>query len=46
MPAGSRAEQPADALAHLARRLVRERDGEDRRRVDAVLVDQVRDARR
>ncbi len=40
------AEEASDALAHLARRLVGERDREDVLRVDAVMLDEVRDARR
>ena len=42
----SLAEQALDALAHLARRLVGEGDGEDAPRRDAALADQVRDAMR
>ena len=37
------ADQPLDPLGHLARRLVRERDREDRAGRHAVLADQVRD---
>jgi hypothetical protein len=40
------AEQPGDALAHLAGGLVGERDREDLRRVDLVVFDQAGDARR
>ena len=43
---GLGAEQAADALAHLAGGLVRERHREDLPRVDAFDVDQSRDARR
>ena len=42
---GLLAEQARDALAHLAGGLVGERDGENPRRVDAVMLDQARDAR-
>jgi hypothetical protein len=41
-----RAEQPADALSHLAGGLVGERDRENVFRIDAVVLDQMRDARR
>jgi hypothetical protein len=40
------AQDSADALAHLAGRLVGERDGQNLPRVDAFDVDQPRDARR
>ena len=46
MPAGVAAEEARDALAHLAGGLVGERDREDPARVDAVLLDEARDARR
>jgi hypothetical protein len=45
-PGGFAAQQPADALAHLARGLVGERDRENLPRVDAFDVDQASDARR
>ena len=45
-PRRSAAEEAGDAFLHLARRLVGERDGEDATRVDPVLIDQARDARR
>jgi hypothetical protein len=38
------AQEPRDALAHLAGGLVRERHDEDLRRVDAVVLDEARDA--
>ena len=43
-PAPAAAEHLVEPLAHLARGLVRERDREDLLRLDAVRVDQVRDA--
>ena len=43
-PAPATAEHVVEPLAHLARGLVRERDREDLLRLDAVRVDQVRDA--
>ena len=46
MPARLGAKQAADALAHLAGGLVRERHGENLARIDALDVDQARDARR
>src|SRR5437867_1475846 len=42
-PAGVGAEQRGHTRAHLPRRLVRERDGEDPRRRDAALADEMRD---
>ncbi len=41
---GGASEHDREALAHLPRRLVRERDGEDLVRLHAARVDQVRDA--
>ena len=39
-------EEAGDAFLHLARGLVGERDGEDATRIDPVLIDEARDARR
>ena len=39
------AEHPADAITHLTGRLVRERDGEDRTRVNVVHFNQSRESR-